>query len=80
MSTWGSITWARARPNTSTSWGCFRASGCELIADGVETQAERETLLRLGVRLRMGYLLGGPSEAVLWIPRDPDRNDLGPSA
>jgi PAS domain S-box-containing protein len=34
-----------------------------LIAEGVETDAERETLLRLGVRVGQGYLLGRPAPA-----------------
>ena len=33
---------------------------CRLIAEGVETEAERGTLLRLGVELGQGYLLGRP--------------------
>jgi EAL domain-containing protein (putative c-di-GMP-specific phosphodiesterase class I) len=32
-----------------------------LIAEGIETEAERRTLLRLGVRYGQGYLLGVPS-------------------
>jgi PAS domain S-box-containing protein len=32
-----------------------------LIAEGIETEAERRTLLRLGVRFGQGYLLGVPS-------------------
>ena len=35
--------------------------GTRLIAEGVETWAELETLARLGVRLAQGYLLGFPS-------------------
>jgi PAS domain S-box-containing protein len=35
-------------------------SGCELIAEGIEVEAERRVLLRLGVRLGQGYLLGAP--------------------
>ena len=34
---------------------------CRLIAEGVETEAERATLLRLGVQLGQGYLLGRPA-------------------
>lgn len=35
-------------------------AGCSLIAEGIETDAERITLQRLGVRLGQGYLLGRP--------------------
>lgn len=34
--------------------------GLRLIAEGVETKAERRTLLRLGVRTGQGYLFGRP--------------------
>lgn len=39
------------------------ATGCELIAEGVETPAEREMLARLGVPFAQGYLLGHPEPA-----------------
>ena len=35
-------------------------SGCTLIAEGVETDAELQTLRSLGVRFGQGYLLGRP--------------------
>jgi EAL domain-containing protein (putative c-di-GMP-specific phosphodiesterase class I) len=34
-----------------------------LIAEGVETVAERDALLRLGVRYGQGFLLGRPAPA-----------------
>lgn len=34
--------------------------GATLVAEGIETPAEREKLLELGVRLGQGYLLGRP--------------------
>jgi EAL domain-containing protein (putative c-di-GMP-specific phosphodiesterase class I) len=37
-----------------------RSTGCELIAEGVETENERATLVALGIRLAQGYLLGRP--------------------
>ncbi len=37
--------------------------GCQLIGEGVETEAERETLRRLGVQLGQGYLFGRPAPA-----------------
>ena len=38
-----------------------RNAGCSLIAEGVETEAEHETLLELGVENGQGYLYGRPS-------------------
>ena len=38
-----------------------RNAGCALIAEGVETEAEHETLLDLGVENGQGYLYGRPS-------------------
>ncbi len=35
--------------------------GFELVAEGIETEAERDTLLALGVRVGQGYLLGRPA-------------------
>lgn len=35
-------------------------AGCRLIAEGVETTAERDRLLELGVAFGQGYLFGGP--------------------
>jgi hypothetical protein len=37
--------------------------GCRLIGEGIETEAELATLLRLGVPLGQGYLLGRPLPA-----------------
>ena len=37
------------------------ATGCELAAEGIETESERATLLDLGVGLGQGYLLGRPA-------------------
>ena len=36
-------------------------SGCHLIAEGIETQPERDQLRALGVTLGQGYLLGRPA-------------------
>ena len=35
-------------------------SGCELIAEGIETEQERRALVRLGVSVGQGFLLGRP--------------------
>jgi EAL domain-containing protein (putative c-di-GMP-specific phosphodiesterase class I) len=40
------------------------ASGCELIAEGIETEQERRALLRLGVTLGQGFLLGRPDAVI----------------
>jgi EAL domain-containing protein (putative c-di-GMP-specific phosphodiesterase class I) len=42
-------------------------AGCELLAEGVETQAEADTLLALGVDLGQGYLFGYPEQVERWI-------------
>lgn len=38
----------------------------EVIAEGIETEAERAALADLGVRLGQGYLLGRPAPASYW--------------
>ena len=38
-------------------------TGCELIAEGVETPEELAALRDLGIRLGQGYLLGHPKPA-----------------
>jgi EAL domain-containing protein (putative c-di-GMP-specific phosphodiesterase class I) len=39
---------------------------CQVIAEGVETSGERETLIELGVCLGQGYLLAKPALAGTW--------------
>ncbi len=41
------------------------ASGCELIAEGIETDQECRALMRLGVTLGQGFLLGRPDDVVV---------------
>lgn len=43
-------------------------AGSRLIAVGVETAAERATLLSLGIELGQGTLLGRPAAAAAWAP------------
>ena len=38
-----------------------RRAGCQLVAEGIENEAERATLADLDVRLGQGYLLGVPA-------------------
>jgi EAL domain-containing protein (putative c-di-GMP-specific phosphodiesterase class I)/CheY-like chemotaxis protein len=53
-----------------------RKSGCLLIAEGIETVAERDQLRLLEVRLGQGFLLGRPAPAVQ--PDPPSRLSPGP--
>ena len=41
-------------------------AGCSVIAEGIETQAERATVTELGVTLGQGYLLARPAPAATW--------------
>lgn len=42
-------------------------AGCQVIAEGIETLAERATVMELGVTLGQGYLLARPAPAEAWI-------------
>ena len=46
-------------------------AGCEVIAEGIETEAERATVAQLGVTLGQGYLLGRPAPAEAWSVAGP---------
>jgi PAS domain S-box-containing protein len=39
------------------------SAGCDLIAEGIETEAEMAALLKLGIPLGQGFLLGRPTAA-----------------
>jgi EAL domain-containing protein (putative c-di-GMP-specific phosphodiesterase class I)/DNA-binding response OmpR family regulator len=53
-----------ARRALVAGMGYFAAStGCRLVAEGIETDAELEALRALGVHLGQGYLLGRPERA-----------------
>lgn len=41
-------------------------AGCEVIAEGIETDAERATVMALGVTLGQGFLLARPAPAETW--------------
>ena len=41
--------------------------GCELIAEGIETEGELRALRRLGITLGQGYLLGRPAPIETWV-------------
>ncbi|MFZ1994504.1 MAG: EAL domain-containing protein [Solirubrobacteraceae bacterium] len=71
----------------SAMLGYVRQTGGHLIAEGVETEAELDTLRQLGVTLIQGYLLGRPAPpwptiADLGLPptnRDGDQRLRGPA-
>lgn len=44
-----------------------RTAGCRLIAEGVETPEEAETLTSLGVEFGQGYLFGRPEPIDAWV-------------
>ena len=54
-----------------------RAAGCQLIAEGIETQAEADTVAALGAEFGQGYLLGRPAPIEHWVV---DGADVGPGA
>jgi len=43
-----------------------RQTGCRLLAEGIETEAEASTLGQLAVDLGQGYLFGRPARAETW--------------
>ena len=43
-----------------------RALGMDAIAEGIETQAQHDTLLAMGCRFGQGYLLGRPAPIAQW--------------
>lgn len=49
-------------------------TGCMVVAEGVETEAELDTLRNIGVHFGQGYLLGRPSTlpTAQAAPREPD--------
>jgi EAL domain-containing protein (putative c-di-GMP-specific phosphodiesterase class I) len=52
----------------------FAASaGCQVIAEGIETDAELQMVESLGVRLGQGFLLARPAAADAWTPVAIDR-------
>jgi EAL domain-containing protein (putative c-di-GMP-specific phosphodiesterase class I)/DNA-binding response OmpR family regulator len=52
-------------------------TGCHLIAEGIETTAERDTLRSLGVYLGQGFLLGRPEPAPSASELEPARRRIG---
>jgi PAS domain S-box-containing protein len=52
-------------------------AGCRLLAEGIETAAEADTLLALGVDLGQGFLFGHPERAEAWSAADTSRKPRG---
>jgi len=48
-----------------------RSVGCEILAEGVETQAEADMVAELGVGLAQGYLFGRPLPLAAALGRRP---------
>jgi EAL domain-containing protein (putative c-di-GMP-specific phosphodiesterase class I) len=53
-------------------------AGCQVIAEGIETPAERATITELGVTLGQGYLLARPAPAETWSVGE--QRQQGPAA
>jgi diguanylate cyclase (GGDEF)-like protein len=45
-----------------------RSIGCEVLAEGVETELQREALLAIGCTLMQGLLFGAPDTFARWAP------------
>jgi FOG: EAL domain len=45
------------------------ATDCQVVAEGIETEAERAVLEKLEIQLGQGYLFGRPAEASAWAAR-----------
>jgi EAL domain-containing protein (putative c-di-GMP-specific phosphodiesterase class I) len=43
--------------------------GLQVIAEGIETESQRRTLLELGCQYGQGFLLGRPQPASVWLER-----------
>ena len=46
--------------------GFAQATGCRIVAEGVETEAELQTVARCGIDLVQGYALARPSTTPAW--------------
>ncbi len=55
------------------------AAGCQVIAEGIETDAELATVTELGVTLGQGYLLGRPAPVEAWLGRQASPFGIGRS-
>jgi EAL domain-containing protein (putative c-di-GMP-specific phosphodiesterase class I) len=41
-------------------------TGCQVVAEGIETEAERAVLETLEIQFGQGYLFGRPADASTW--------------
>ncbi|MHB8508118.1 MAG: EAL domain-containing protein [Candidatus Dormibacteria bacterium] len=57
------------RPLLAAALAFAESSGCEVVAEGIETQAQVERLLALGVRLGQGYPRGRPARPAALLER-----------
>jgi PAS domain S-box-containing protein len=55
------------------------AAGCQVIAEGIETDAELAAVTELGVTLGQGYLLGRPAPVEAWLGPKKGLSSAGPS-
>ncbi len=70
LRSWAAASAIAARsPSIAATWSS-RIVGCALIAEGVETEAEHEALMQLGVEYGQGYLYGRPSTFAQPASRD----------
>jgi len=58
---------ANSQAVVSSILALARALGIEALAEGIETEAQREILLAMGCVLAQGYLLGRPAPIEAWI-------------
>jgi len=69
-------------PATTTVVGAIlalaRALGIQVIAEGIETQAQRSALLRMGCEFGQGYLLGRPAPLEQWLPAPAELARMAP--
>ena len=56
------------------------ASGCQVIAEGIETEAELAMVRSLGVTLGQGYLLARPAAAETWTVAEPEKRRTAASS
>ena len=56
------------------------ASGCQVIAEGIETEAELAMVRSLGVTLGQGYLLARPPGVETWTVEEPAKRPTGASS
>jgi EAL domain-containing protein (putative c-di-GMP-specific phosphodiesterase class I) len=51
----------------------MRALGMQAVAEGIETEDQRRTLLDMGCELGQGYLLGRPAPLGHWLAEQDPR-------